>query len=75
MSEIPSDLPDANEADAWAQVQDADGGLDDSTEEPEVVETGGPQAARWDADEADVLDQAQTVKPGTEEEYPVSDDE
>ncbi len=75
MSEIPGDLPHANEADAWEQVQDADVGLDDSTEELEVVETGGPQAARWDADEADVLEQAHTVKPGTEEDYPVSDDE
>jgi hypothetical protein len=75
MTDIPGDLSEVNEADALEQAQAADGGLDDSSEDLEAEDPSDGQASRWDADPADVIEQAQTVKPTSEEEYPDTDEE
>ena len=74
MTTTPGDLPDANEADAIEQAQAADGHLDDTSGELAVERQGDVAAERWDADEADVLDQANTIKPDGSEDYPVDND-
>ena len=74
MTDISGDLPEVNEADALEQAQAADGDLDDSSEDLETDDPSDGQASRWDADQADVIEQAQTVKPASEEEYPDSDE-
>lgn len=74
MTDTSGDLPEANEADAIEQAQAVDAGLDDSSEDLEVDENAGAQAARWDADEADVIEQAIMVKPTHDDEYPEPDE-
>ncbi|MEJ7630758.1 MAG: hypothetical protein WKF54_14310 [Nocardioidaceae bacterium] len=76
MTDTPGDLSATEEADAVEQAQAADGGVDDET----GGQTAADQAAdamapdRWDANEADVIEQTQSVEPVREEEYPPADE-
>jgi hypothetical protein len=74
MTETSDSLGEVNEADAIEQAQAADGDLDDSSEHLDTSDGPQPGAGRLDADEADVLEQAQTIKPGGDEEYPTVDE-
>ena len=74
MTDVSGALPDMNEADAIEQAQGADGGLDDSNEDLEPDDPSDSRASRWDADQADVIEQAQTIKSDDDEEYPDSDE-
>jgi hypothetical protein len=74
MTDISGDLADVNEADALEQTQAADADLDDSSETLHTADAAGGQASRWDADQADVIEQAQVIAPGHDDEYPDSDE-
>jgi hypothetical protein len=74
MTDTPGDLPTADEADAIEQAQAADGGIDEPDDDHENDLANEADPARWDADEADVLEEAQTVKPAREDEYPSPDE-
>ena len=74
MTDTPGDLPVVNEADALEQSQTVGGDLDDSSEVLETVNPADGQASRWDADQTDVIEQAQTINPGHDDEYPDSDE-
>jgi hypothetical protein len=74
MTETSGDLSDVNEADALEQAQAADGDLDDASESLDPAVPANAQASRWDADPADVIEQAQIIEPGHDDDYPDSDE-
>jgi hypothetical protein len=74
MTETSGDLSEVNEADALEQAQAADGDLDGSSEILDPADPAQAQASRWDADQADVIEQARIIEPGHDDEYPDTDE-
>jgi hypothetical protein len=74
MTDTSADLPDVDEADAIEQAQAADGGLDYSSDDEQVHDGSTGPVARWDADQVDMIEQAQTITSASDEEYPNVDE-
>lgn len=76
MTDTPSDLDATEEADALEQAQAVDIGTDEEIAGQSTADQAADAIApdHWDADEADVIEQALTVEPAREDEYPSPDE-
>ena len=76
MTDIHGDLPAADEADAVEQSQPANGDIAEETGERSSADAAADALApdHWDADEADLIEQAEAIEPDREEDYASPDE-